>query len=216
MNSANLHSITPKKKVDIDAHLVSKAQKGDAYSLEQLIKRYEDKIYNLAFHILGDENEAYDVLQETSMSVFQHLNEFKQKSNFSTWLYRIAINTALMKKRKQKKQTVSTETGDNITQYMDLGALKNLRDWSSDPVLNMENKELKKVLDDSLQKIPEKYRSVVVLKDLENRSLEEIAKILNISVPAVKSRLHRARMILRFMLDRYIKQIYGHNIGVSH
>jgi len=99
---------------------------------------------------------------------------------------------------------------------MDLEALKNLRDWSSDPVLNLENKELKKVLDNALQKIPEKYRSVVVLKDLENYSLEEVSKILNISVPAVKSRLHRARMILRFMLEKYVKQIYGYKDKVSH
>jgi RNA polymerase sigma-70 factor (ECF subfamily) len=121
-----------------------------------------------------------------------------------------------MKKRKQKKQTISTDTGDTISQYMDLESLKNLRDWSSDPVLNMENKELKKVLDESLQKIPEKYRSVVVLKDLEDYSLEEVAKILNISVPAVKSRLHRARMLLRFMLDKYIKQVYGYKGNISH
>lgn len=89
---------------------------------------------------------------------------------------------------------------------------KNVRDWSSDPLVSLENKELKKVLEDSLQKVPDKYRSVIVLKDLENRQLEEIAKILKISVPAVKSRLHRARLILRFLLDKYVKQVYGLNL----
>jgi RNA polymerase sigma-70 factor (ECF subfamily) len=211
----SIHSSTH-KNTETDAQLVLKAQQGDVHSLEQLIKRYEDKIYNLAYHILGDENEAYDVLQETSMSVFQHLNEFKQKSNFYTWIYRIAINAALMKKRKQKKHTVDTDDGDTITQHMDLESLKNLQDWSSDPVLSMENKELKKVLESALQKIPEKYRSVVVLKDLENNSLEEVAKILNLSVPAVKTRLHRARMLLRFLLDKYVKQVYGYKNNVSH
>ncbi len=206
-------TIVTNKWNTIDDQLVTKAQEGDSKSLEQLIKRYEDKIYNLAYRILGDENEAYDVLQETSMSVFQHLNEFKKKSNFSTWIYRIAINAALMKKRRHKPQLVSTDSSDNISQFMDIEKIKNIRDWSSDPVLNMENKELRKVLDESLQKIPEKYRSAVVLKDLEDRSLEEVAKILNISVPAVKSRLHRARMILRFLLEKYVKQVYGSKIN---
>lgn len=90
------------KKHISDEELVIRAQQGDSKALEQLISRYEDKVYNLTYRILGDENEAYDVLQETAMSVFQHINDFKQKSNFSTWLYRIALNNALMRKRKQK------------------------------------------------------------------------------------------------------------------
>lgn len=200
------------KKHISDEELVIRAQQGDSKALEQLISRYEDKIYNLTYRILGDENEAYDVLQETAMSVFQHINDFKQKSNFSTWLYRIALNNALMRKRKQKKHNVvSEESTDNIAQ-MSSTSTKNVRDWSSDPLVSLENKELKKVLEDSLQKVPDKYRSVIVLKDLENRQLEEIAKILKISVPAVKSRLHRARLILRFLLDKYVKQVYGLNL----
>lgn len=192
-----------------DEILVSRAKKGDSTAFEELIKRYEDKIYALAYRILGDKDEAYDVLQDSVINVFQHLREFKGKSSFFTWLYRIVVNSALMKKRKNKHYEISTTDKEQFEHYSDMSVSDHQTDWSSDPVLSMENKELKKVLNESLNKIPEKYKNAVILKDIDGRPLEEVAKILNISVPAVKSRLHRARMYLRWLLEKYVQQVYG-------
>ncbi len=200
---------TTKLKELPDETLVDLAKKGNTSAFEHLIKRHEDRIYSLIYRILNDKDETYDALQETVINAFQHLKNFRGKSTFLTWISRIAINCALMRKRAQKKYAISTDDGDNLPKYVDISNAEHITDWSSDPTLSMESKELKKVLNDSLQKIPEKYRNVIILKDLENRPIEEVAKTLNISVAATKSRLHRARMYLRWLLEQYVKQVYG-------
>ncbi len=194
--------------------LVELAKQGNTEAFEELISRYENKIYSLAYRILQDPQEAYDVLQETAISAFKNLYRFQQKSTFSTWLYRIALNFALMKKRQRKDEVLSSNDGE-LTEYLESQDKKNLTDWSSDPMLNLENKELRNVLEEALQKLPEKYRSVVILKDLENKPLAEISKLLNLSIPAVKTRLHRARLFLRQNLENYVKQVYSKKYIVS-
>lgn len=202
--------MTTKTKLD-DNQLVELAKNGDIKAFEILIKRYEDRIYSLAYRILQDKEEAYDVLQETAISVFKNIKKFKGESAFSTWLTRIALNFALMRKRKQKSlskkmQMVQVEDNDKIPESLDLEELHAITDWSDNPSLNLEQEELKKVLYESLNRLPEKYRTVLLLKELEGRSVEEISKILKISQSATKTRLHRGRMYLRWLLEKYVTQ----------
>lgn len=191
-----------------DEILVKKSQKGDYLSFEELVKRYEKKIYSLAYRIMGNKEDASDVLQETFLQAFKKLAGFKGKAKFSTWLYRIAVNICLMRKRKRKKmKTVSldipilTKKEDEIKR--ELGD-----DWSESPLATLENEEVKKTLSQAIGLLPEEYRTVFLLRGLNGLSNQEVAKVLKISLPAVKSRLHRARLFLRDKLSQYF-QGYG-------
>ncbi len=191
-----------------DEILVKKSQKGDYPSFEELVKRYERKIYNLAYRIMGNKEDASDVLQETFLQAFKKLSGFKGKAKFSTWLYRIAVNICLMKKRKGKRmETVSldipifTKKEDEIK--------RELRDdWSDSPLATLENEEVKETLSQAIDSLPEEYRTVFLLRGLNGLSNEEVANVMKISLPAVKSRLHRARLFLRDKLSQYF-QGYG-------
>lgn len=198
-----------------DTSLVLLAKQGNFSAFEKLIKRYEDRIYSLAYRILHDKEEAYDVLQETTISAFKNLHKFKLKSSFSTWLYKIALNFVLMRKRKQKSlskkaQLVNVEDETTVADIAKTTseAQQEITDWSENPMVSLEREELNEVLTNSLNKLPEKYRNVIILKELEGRSVEEVAKILGLSIPAVKTRLHRGRLYLRWLLDKYITQGY--------
>ncbi|MCS7151805.1 MAG: sigma-70 family RNA polymerase sigma factor [Endomicrobia bacterium] len=204
--------MTTKNKID-DTQLVELAKNGDTKAFETLIKRYEDRIYSLAYRILQDKEEAYDVLQETAISAFKNIKRFKGESTFSTWITRIALNFALMRKRKQKSllksaQLLQVEDDDKLPEKLETEKLQATVDWSDNPSLTFEREELKEALYDSLNKLPEKYRTVFILKELEGRSVEEISKILGISQSATKTRLHRGRMYLRWLLEKYVTQGY--------
>jgi len=203
-----------KKSNQDDNTLVSLAKNGDISAFEKLIKRYEDSIFSLAYRILQDKEEAYDVLQETALSAFKNLKRFKGKSSFSTWIYKIALNFALMRKRKQKSlakkvSVISTDDESKIYDSVDTEEFKNIQDvYDDNPLKTLEQQEFINILNDSLNKLPEKYRTVFILKELEGRPIEEVAKILNLSPSAIKTRLHRSRLYLRELMEKYITQ--GH------
>ncbi|MBN2406281.1 MAG: sigma-70 family RNA polymerase sigma factor [Elusimicrobia bacterium] len=189
-----------------DEALVEKARKGDKEAFTKIVERYEKKIYNLAFRISGNAEDASDILQETFMQLLKKIDTFKGESKFSTWLYRIATNTALMKKRKDKKRpSVSidkpllTSRGSEITRQ-----LKD--DWAENPIDIVENKELKKVLNKAIDSMHPEYRIPLILRDINGLSNEEVSNILDVSVAAVKSRVHRARLYLRSELSGYFKE----------
>jgi RNA polymerase sigma-70 factor (ECF subfamily) len=196
-----------------DSTLVALAKNGNISAFEKLIKRYEDSIFSLAYRILQDKEKAYDVLQETALSAFKNLKKFKGKSAFSTWLYKIALNYALMHKRKQKslekKMTfIPTENESKIYESINTEELSNIQTVDDNPIKTLEEQELINILNDSLNKLPEKYRTVFILKELEGKSIEEVAKILNLSPAAIKTRLHRSRLFLRELMGKYL------NLGV--
>jgi len=204
MNKQNIHD---------DNTLVTLAKNGNTSAFEKLIKKYEDSIFSLAYRILQDKEEEYDVLQETALSAFKNLKRFKGKSSFSTWIYRIALNFALMRKRKQKslaKKMVVIPTDDETKIYdsVESEEVKNIQNVYDNPLKNLEQQELINILNDSLNKLPEKYRTVFILKELEGRPVEEIAKILNLSTSAIKTRLHRSRMYLKELMGKYVTQGY--------
>ena len=184
--------------------LVKKSKEGDTKAFEQLIKEHEQKIYNLLLNMTNNKAAADDFLQETFLSAWQKIKSFKGNSEFSTWLYRIAINHVLMKRRRKKViRTVSLDTpimtpkGEIKREFED--------DWSRNPLATLENRELKQKLNKAIESLPEIYRTILVLKDIDGLSNDEVKKILSISLPSVKSRLHRARLFLRDEIARYFK-----------
>jgi len=189
-----------------DGILVKKFLKGDNSSFEEIVKRYEKKIYNIAYRIMNNQEDASDVLQETFIQAFRKLSGFKGKSEFSTWLYRIAVNICLMKKRKGKQMKVVSLDAPLVTQKEDELRRELPEDWSKSPSATLDNKELKENINRAISMLPEDYRTTFILRDMNDVSTEDTAKILNISVPAVKSRLHRARLFLREELSKYFQE----------
>lgn len=191
-----------------DEVLIKESQKGDYSSFEELVKRHEKKIYNLAYRLTGSREDANDALQETFMQAFRKLSSFRGDSKFSTWLYRIAVNVCLMKKRKEKKMKTVSLDAPVLTEKADEIKRELPDDWSKNPRATLENEEIRGILSNAIDSLPEEYRTVVILRGVNGFSNEEVAKMLEISLPAVKSRLHRARLFLRDTLSQYFKE-YG-------
>lgn len=183
-----------------DEELVRIAQGGDTRAFDELVQRYRDKVYRLSFKILRHEDDAAEALQEAFLSAYKGIGKFKAESTFSTWLYRIATNAALMKYRRRRDGHVSLEQSQSSSE--DAEPLQ-LQDWSALPVDDLLNDELREVMQHGVDRLPEDLRTVFLLRDVEERSNAEVSEILDLSVAAVKSRLHRARLALRSHLNRY-------------
>lgn len=179
-----------------ESKLVELAKSGDRQALAQLVKNNEQTVYNFSYKICRDREKAEHIMQETFFSMIKSLHQFDGHSKISTWLYRIVSNHCLMLARKDKsKSFVSIDNDEDL--YED----KYTADWSRIPNQDIENSELKKILDDSIDKLSPEYRIVFLLRDVEGLSTEETAELTELSVPAVKSRLHRARAFLRKELN---------------
>jgi RNA polymerase sigma-70 factor (ECF subfamily) len=180
-----------------ESKLVELAKSGDRQALAQLVKSNEQTIYNFSYKICRDRDKAEHIMQETFFSMIKSLHQFDGNSKISTWLYRIVSNHCLMLARKDKSRTfVSIDNDDEL--YED----KYTADWSNIPNQDIENTELKKILDEAIDKLSPEYRIVFLLRDVEGLSTEETAELTELSVPAVKSRLHRARAFLRKELNK--------------
>lgn len=184
-----------------DKNLIEKTKNGDNSAFEELVKKYEHKIYNLALRLTGNPEEAGDILQETFLKAYRSLNSFKGEANFSTWLYRIAMNIALMRKRKEKGKVFESIDAPQFTAEGEI--TKEIPDWSTNPEAEIENKEVRNILTNALASLPDDYRAVLVLRDIQNLSNKEVSEILKLSIPTVKSRLHRARLFLRNEVSKY-------------
>ena len=184
--------------------LVVQAREGDDKAFAELVRRYEGKIFRLAQHVTQNREDAEDVLQETFMKAYEHLDQFKGDSKFYTWIVRIAVNQALMKLRRRK-----TDKSVSLDETIDTGEdtlVREIAAWDEDPEQRFSREELGTILDSAIHSLEPPYRSVFVLRDIEELSTEETADALNLSVPAVKSRLLRARLQLREKLTRYFKR----------
>jgi RNA polymerase sigma-70 factor (ECF subfamily) len=179
-----------------ELNLIEAAKNGDKNAMAAVVKTYEKTIYNFAFKICRNPDKAEDIMQETFFSMIKSLKQFDGKSKLSTWLYRIVVNHCLMEGRKKKNDFVSLDDDDGL--YDNSYAA----DWDTIPDNAVENEELRKILDSSIEKLSPEYRVVFLLRDVEGLSTEETAKISELSVPAVKSRLHRARAFLRKELNK--------------
>jgi len=189
--------------VDDELQLVTAARGGDISAFESLVNRYERKIFRLGMNITGNREDAEDVMQEAFLKAYQHLPEFEGNSRFYTWLVRIAVNQALMKLRKRRPNQVSLdeeiETGDD-------SFFRDVEDWGPSPAERFEQTQLHEILNSAISELDPSFRIVFQLRDIEEMSTEETADVLHLSVPAVKSRLLRARLKLRQKLNRYFRR----------
>ena len=184
--------------------LVQAARTGDVDAFEQLIKRYDRKIFRLAHHITQHREDAEDVLQETFLKAYQNLAGFLGNSKFYTWLVRIAVNESLLKLRKRRSdRTVSL---DEDVETEDGSMPREVPDWGPSPEQLYGREELNDILARTIHGLPASFRTVFVLRDVEGLSTEETAEALALSVPAVKSRLLRARLQLRDRLSRFFQR----------
>ncbi|KAF0141692.1 MAG: ECF subfamily RNA polymerase sigma-24 factor [Stygiobacter sp.] len=179
--------------------LIALAQSGDRKALGELVKLYEQTVYNFSFKICRNKEKAENTMQETFLSMVKSLNQFSGQSKLSTWLYRVVSNHCLMLARSQSKYKYSSFEDDNAS--IDE---KEIADWKVTPDKVTENVELKNMLDAAIQKLPAEYRVVFLLRDVEGFSTEETAKMVELSVAATKSRLHRARSFLRNELNKVL------------
>jgi RNA polymerase sigma-70 factor (ECF subfamily) len=185
-----------------DEALVRLAQGGDNRAFDELVKRYREKVYRQAFKILRHEEDAAEALQDAFLSAYRGLKNFKVESTFSTWLFRVATNAALMRYRRRRTQHISLEQSQSPLEDAEPMAIP---DWSAQPLEQLLDSETREVLYESLMRLPEDLADVFIKRDIDGRSNAEVAEELGISVAAVKSRLHRARVSLREDLDRYFK-----------
>jgi RNA polymerase sigma-70 factor, ECF subfamily len=183
-----------------EKQLVQHARLGDRIAQATIVHQHERMVYNLALRLLGNSEEADCVLQETFVKVLQALSSFNENSQLSTWIYRIATNEALMLLRKRKRQYATFESSDDIQlkDYSDLN-----QSLTTTPLDELLNEELKEKMNEAIEQLSPKYKSVFILKDIEGVSLKEISEMLDLSLPAVKSNLHRARLFLRDKLAEY-------------
>ena len=184
--------------------LVNQARDGDNRAFAELVKRYEAKIFRLAQHITQNREDAEDVLQESFLKAYEHLDQFQGNSKFYTWIVRIAVNQALMKLRRRK-----SDKSVSLDETIDTGedtVTREIAAWDEDPEQRFSREELGEILNSTIEGLAPTYRSVFLLRDVDDLSTEETAEALGISVPAVKSRLLRARLQLREKLTRYFKR----------
>jgi len=178
---------------DPDAEAVARVQGGEVDAFEDLINRHSRRVYRTLVGILGNPEEACDAMQDTFLKAFQHLGSFQGRSKFSTWLVSIASNTGLQLLRERKRvqsldDDVDTDGGFRPQQ---------IRAWSDDPEQSYSKTEVRSLVEDHVMKLPAKYRVVVMLRDIEQLSIEETAAALGLGIPALKSRHLRGRMMLR-------------------
>jgi RNA polymerase sigma-70 factor (ECF subfamily) len=182
---------------DDEAKLVAGARRGEARCFEALMNRYERKIFRLAKNLTQNDSDAEDVMQEAFLKAFEHLGEFQGNSRFYTWLVRITINQGLMKLRKRRTNHVSLDEPIETEEH---SLPREIEDWGPSP------EELSVMLSAAIADLHPALRVVFQLRDIEDLSIKETAKLLGISVSAVKSRLLRARLKLREKLNRFLRK----------
>jgi RNA polymerase sigma-70 factor (ECF subfamily) len=194
-----------------DDELVARARGNDVAAFEELLGRHEEKIYRLAMRFTRNETDAAEILQETFLSAWRNLDRFEGKAQFGSWLYRVAVNAALMLLRSQKRHPqvavedvtpeVLGEAARDAGPGLGAGA-----DWSRRPDEQFQSEELRRQIQLAVDQLPESQRSVFLMRDVDGLSTEETAELLGVTLPTVKTRLHRARLTLREAISRYFER----------
>ena len=187
--------------VEADEVLVQQAQKGDTAAFDELVRRYTHIVYRVLYKILHHEEDTQDALQDTFVSAYRALPRFRQDAKFSTWIYRIATNAALMKARARKHNLVSL---DHPTEEDGAQSAWDLPDWSATPDEEIMTDETRRIMEDAIQALPTEQRAAFVLHDIQDLSSADTAQAMGITVSAVNSRLHRARVFLRDRIGRHL------------
>ena len=187
--------------VEADEVLVQQAQKGDSAAFDELVRRYTHIVYRVLYKILRHEEDTQDALQDTFVSAYRALPRFRQDARFSTWIYRIATNAALMKARARKHNLVSL---DHPTEEDGAQSAWDLPDWSATPDEEIMTDETRRIMEDAIEALPTEQRAAFVLHDIQDLSSADTAQAMGITVSAVNSRLHRARVFLRDRIGRHL------------
>jgi RNA polymerase sigma-70 factor, ECF subfamily len=177
--------------------LVRRAQAGDRGAFEELVRRHADRLHAVVLRFVADREAAEEVTQEAFLRAWRGIGRFQRRSRFFTWLYRIGINEA--KRRAAREPAEATVS-------LDEEPILEAPDWSEAPETRAEQGDLRRVLEDSIRALPFEYRAPVILRDVEGLTTEEAAEVMELSEPAFKSRLHRARLVLRRALDEHFLQ----------
>jgi RNA polymerase sigma-70 factor (ECF subfamily) len=198
-------SLEPKAESD----LIQASRAGDARAMDDLVRAYQSRVYSFAMRMCRNVEDAKDILQETFLGMVRSIRDFREESRFTTWLYRIASNACLKKRRRgvhdpAPEQELSLDA--LMPQPDSEGRRPEIPDWSEDAEQALLRGELGKQMEAAIDKLPREYKIVLVLRDVEGFSAEETAEMLKLSVPAVKSRLHRARVFVRRELAGYFQE----------
>src|SRR3954451_14568815 len=184
--------------------LVRAAKAGDDSAFEELVRRYDRNVFRIAQHITQNREDAEDVVQDAFLKADENLAKFQEQSKFYTWLVRIAVNEALMRLRRRRPERMVSLDEEVRTEEDSIP--REVADWSPNPEQLYSQSELRDILQRTIQGLPSSFRTVFVLRDVEGLSTEETAEALGLSIPAVKSRLLRARLQLRERLNKYFKK----------
>jgi len=176
-----------------DLLLVERVLAGDRRAFEPLVRKHERRVFRLTLAVLGNIEDAEEAMQDTFVKAFRHLDQFRREARFTTWLTRIAINEAIQKRSKRKNLVPLAEAETATEQFTP----KRYESWKSNPEQLYGKQEIHQIVESAIQSLPEIYREAFVLRDIEELSAEEAAEALGITVPALKSRLLRARLMLR-------------------
>ena len=186
-----------------EKQLVKDLQAGKMGSFEQLANLYHEKIYSLTFNLTRNAMDAQDVTQEVLLILFRKGHTFQGKSAFSSWVYRITLNASYMKLRSRKREP-NVSIDDLLPSFNKAGfQQEKIQDWSESTESLLVNNEIRKVIQKAVDLLPDKEKVVFILRDVEGLSTEKVGNILELTIPAVKSRLHRARLFLRKKLAAY-------------
>jgi RNA polymerase sigma-70 factor, ECF subfamily len=183
-----------------EAALIERIRKGEKELFHELIQPYERSVYLSAYSILRNQSDAEEVAQEALLKAFAHLDQLRSTDKFKAWLLLIAVNEARMRRRKEhqhlfeslEEQTMETEEGDFMP--------RQFADWREIPSDILEKKEIRTAVQNALNTLPEKYRDVFILRDMQHLTVTETAQVLRLTIPAVKTQLHRARLQMREQL----------------
>jgi len=188
---------------DKDFDLIQAINAGQVDRFHDLVKRYEQKLYNFSLRMCGDHSDAQDMVQDTFLNVFKYLKDFRYETKFKNWLYKVAASTCIKIKRKSKFAPERELSLDEFLPGDDTEVVEKVPEWALMPLDKLLNEELAAVIQKAILSIPKKYRMVILLRDMEGFSTSETAQILNLSPANVKVRLHRARLFLREKLKGY-------------
>jgi len=194
-----------KKINDKDFVLIQAINSGQTDKFHDLVKRYEQKLYNFSLRMCRDHSDAEDMIQETFLNVFRYLKNFRYETKFKNWLYKVAASTCIKKRRKSKFAPDKELFLDEFRPGNETEVPDHVPDWALMPLDKLLNHELSSTINKEILSLPKKYRLVIVLRDIEGFSTAETAQILGLSPSNVKVRLHRARLYLRDKLKGYFE-----------
>ncbi len=201
-----MSSVTPQARVDVDADLVAALRSEAPDAAERLVERFGDRVYRLAMRITGSREDAEEAAQDALWTAARKIGMFKGESAFGSWIYRITANAAYQKLRTRRQKSAEIAIDDVMPSLEDDGRhFEPIDDWSNRVDEQALQGELRRVLQEAIDGLPDEYRTALVMHDVEGLSNPDIAETLGISLPAVKSRVHRSRLFVRKKLADYLK-----------